>query len=117
MHDRHFFRDLTHLVLVGYFSFWSRIAALIQDVKDIFEFYQYLISWNDPLVTGGSLLLFLRMCLRFDLEYIGSLPIFILLLIMLYLAGKRSFGSVQAKYIQREIEKNRKVLMMWCFLV
>jgi len=71
--------------------------------------YSYIVSWKDPLVTGISLLVFVRMCIRFDPEYIGSLPIFIVLLIMLYLAAKRSFGNIRSKYIQREIENNRKV--------
>jgi len=86
-----------------------RISALIQDVKDGIEMYKYIVSWKNPLLTGVSLLIFLRMCIRFNPAYIGGLPFFLLMMFMLYLAGRRSFGKVRNKYIQKEIESNRKV--------
>ena len=73
-------------------------------MNDVVENYKYVVSWKDPLVTGSSLLVFILMCIRFDAEYIGSLPVLFLLCIMLYMAGKRSFGNIRAKFIQREIE-------------
>ena len=49
----------------------ARIGALIADIKKAFDAYAYLVSWNDPILTGLSFVFFVWICLRFNLEFIG----------------------------------------------
>ena len=86
----------------------QRISNLLEDLKQIVETYRYVVSWKHPLVTGFSFVIFLRLTIWFDPAYAGSVPIFLLIIGMMYLAYKRAYGTMKAKYIQREIEKNRK---------
>jgi hypothetical protein len=87
----------------------SRVVSLIDDLKSGVEIFQYVTSWDDPLLTAVSLFFFVRLVWVFDPAYIGSFPIFLIILWMIYLAGARSFGKLKLKYIQKEIERNQKV--------
>lgn len=49
----------------------ARIKALIADIKKLIGAYLYIVSWEDPILTALSLIVFVRMCLRFNMEYIG----------------------------------------------
>jgi hypothetical protein len=89
----------------------ARVVALIDDIKSGVESLVYLTSWNDPVLTAISLYFFVRLVWVFDPAYIGSFPIFLLILWMIYLAVSRSFGRLKLKYFQKEIERNRKVLL------
>jgi hypothetical protein len=86
----------------------QRIANLLEDIKQVVETYRYVVSWKNPFITGLSFAIFLHLTIWFDPAYTGSVPIFLLMLGMVYLAIKRAYGSLKAKYIQREINKNRR---------
>ena len=105
---------------IAHFAFQNsvpRISALVDDVKHCIETYRYVVSWKNPLVTGISLYVFIRLCVWFDPAYMGSFPVFLIILGMLYLASKRAYGTMKQRFIQREIEKNRKVIQCHTALV
>jgi hypothetical protein len=85
----------------------QRIANILEDVKQVIETYRFVVSWKNPYVTGISLLVFLRLCVWFDPAYTGSVPLFLVVVLMIYLAISRVYGTMKTKYIQKEIEKNR----------
>jgi hypothetical protein len=87
----------------------GRITLLLDDLKATFEMFQFVISWKNPLLTIVSLYFFLRLVVVFDPVYIGSFPVFLGILWMIYLAICRSYGKVNLKFIQKEIESSRKV--------
>lgn len=87
----------------------SRVTSLIDDLKSGLELYQYVISWKNPVLTIVSLYFFIRLVVVFDPAYIGSFPVFLVILFMIYLATVRSFGILKQKYIRKEIETSRKV--------
>jgi hypothetical protein len=86
----------------------QRLSNILEDIKQIVETYQFVVSWKNPVVTGISLFIFLRLCVWFDPAYTGSVPVFLLVMLMIYLASQRAYGTMKTKYIQKEIEKNRK---------
>jgi hypothetical protein len=86
----------------------QRIANILEDLKQISETYKFVVGWKNPVVTGISLVVFLRLCIWFDPAYTGSVPVFLSILLMLHLASKRAYGTMKAKYTQKEIEKYRK---------
>jgi hypothetical protein len=88
---------------------YCRASAIIDDVKESVETYKYIVGWKDPLITTASLIIFIYWAYFFDPAYIASLPVFVMLLILIYQAAKRAFGSANQKFVQKEIEKNRKV--------
>ena len=49
----------------------ARIGALIADIKKLVGAYLYMLSWEDPVLTALSLIAFVWMSLRFNMEYIG----------------------------------------------
>ena len=89
----------------------NRVVLLIDDIKNGVEMGLYIVSWKNPLLTAISLYFFIRLVLVFDPSYIGSFPVFLIILWMMYLAVARSFGKMKQKFIQREIEANRKVCL------
>jgi hypothetical protein len=72
----------------------------------------YIVSWKNPTITAISLYFFVRLVMVFDLAYIGSFPVFLLILWMLYLAAVRCYCKLKQKFIQKEIEASRKVRFM-----
>jgi hypothetical protein len=86
-----------------------RLSAFIDDVKRLFRAYQYLVSWENPTVTGLSFILFLRFCERFNPAYMGNVPFFFLLVWMLYLAYSRRRGRLKRKLLRKVVENLRKV--------
>ena len=86
----------------------QRLSNILDDFKQIVETYKFVVGWKNPAVTGVSLVVFLRLCIWFDPAYTGSVPVFISILLMIYLASNRAYGSMKAKYTQKEIEKYRK---------
>ena len=86
----------------------QRISNILEDFKQINETYKFVVGWKNPVVTGISLVIFLRLCVWFDPAYTGSLPVFLAIVLMLYLASLRAYGTMKAKFTQKEIEKYRK---------
>lgn len=82
----------------------NRITMIVKDVKSAINLYLYVVSWKNPPLTGLSLVVFLRVCCKFDTEYIASLPILMLILMMLYLAAARKAGRLKERFIRREME-------------
>uniref|UniRef100_A0A7R9ZHB4 C2 domain-containing protein n=1 Tax=Pseudictyota dubia TaxID=2749911 RepID=A0A7R9ZHB4_9STRA len=80
----------------------ARIGALVEDVKNAVENYNYLVSWKDPAMTSLSLIIFVLSCIHFDTEYCGSLPVLLLLLYMIYLAKVRRQGDFKQRWIRKE---------------
>ena len=82
----------------------ARIGALIADIKKLVGAYIYLLSWEDLVLTFVSLLIFIWLCLRFNMEYIGSLPPSMLALYMTYLWKKRRAGQFATRWVKTERE-------------
>ena len=87
----------------------GRILSLIEDIKGGIEYVQYLLSWKRPSITVISLYFFVRIVVAFDPAYIGSFPLFLMILWMIYLGTKRIYGKQKQKFIQKEITASKKV--------
>jgi hypothetical protein len=87
----------------------ARLFSIIEDIRNGFELYIDVVSWKNPLITLASLVLFVATCLRADLEYIGSFPLFFLIVWMLYLAFSRSRGGLKKRLLSKEVEAYTKV--------
>jgi hypothetical protein len=82
----------------------GRIANIFRDIKKGIDGYIYVVSWKDPLLTAFSFVVFVIVTLRFNTEYVGSLPVFFLICYMLYLAYVRKTGHLKDRFIEREKE-------------
>jgi len=98
----------------------ARISNIIEDIQKIFSTYLHLVSWKNRTLTGISLVIFVTVTMTFDLEYIGSLPIGILVLYMVYLGHLRFSGHFKDRWIMKQkealvesetkIEKNHSIV-------
>ena len=80
----------------------ARIGRLLEDIKKAVEAFSYVISWKNPALTSLSLILFIVLCLRFNAEYVLSLPVFFLLVYMSFLATVRKGGGLKDRFVERE---------------
>jgi hypothetical protein len=87
----------------------TRLYSLIEDIRKAFQLYGYVVSWKNPFITGISLVLFVYFCFRFNPEYIGCVPLFFLILWMLFLAIARWRGRLKKRLLDKEVEAYRKV--------
>lgn len=87
----------------------ARLSEFVEDVRTILRSLQYIVSWQNPLLTGLTFVIFLRSCYRFDTNYVGSLPIFVLVVCMLRASLRRFFGRLRDRFIRKESESRRKV--------
>lgn len=113
----------------------ARIKALIEDIYALLDTYNFLVSWDNRALTSFSLLIFVTVCVTLKAEYIGryvintyfclviclihthfiiihlsliySLPVFFLLVKMIYLRRIRAKGDFMTRWIKKEV-KNRK---------
>jgi hypothetical protein len=95
----------------------ARIFSLIDDFNKAVETYLYVVSWENTTLTSLSLLLFTFFCFRFDPAYFGSVPVFFLIIVMVYLAILRTQGYPKSRFIGKEIEAERKVSAVHFFFV
>lgn len=96
------------LDLATFQSHIARLSNLIRDVKDLVDLYQYLVSWDNPTVTTICALVYFYLCISFNLEYLGALPVFLLLVLMILLGFDRAQGRFQRRFIRRELVKLRE---------
>jgi hypothetical protein len=82
----------------------GRIANILRDIKKGIDGYLYVVSWKDPILTAFSFVAFVILTLRFNTEYVGSLPVFSLICYMLHLAYVRKTGHLKDRFIERERE-------------
>lgn len=94
----------------------ARIFSLIDDFNKVVGTYLYVVSWENSTLTSLSLLLFVFFCFRFDPAYFGSVPVFFLIVFMVYLAIVRTRGHPKSRFIRREIDAERKVSDVRLFL-
>lgn len=87
----------------------ARLLGLIDDARRIFQVYLYVVSWRNPFITGGSLVLYVYSCIKFDAEYLGNLPIACILVWMLQLAFARWRGRLRKRLLDKEEEQLNKV--------
>lgn len=80
----------------------ARIGRLLGDVKKGADAFSYVISWKNPALTSLSLILFVALCLRFNAEYVTSLPVFFLVVYMAFLGTARKGGLLKERFIDRE---------------
>eukprot|EP00804_Cyclotella_cryptica_P009305 CCRYP_008976-RA/>CCRYP_008976-RA protein AED:0.07 eAED:0.07 QI:1632/1/1/1/1/0.75/4/1949/1546 len=80
----------------------ARIAAIAEDIQKLVTAYLYLVSWENPLLTGSSLIVFVALTLGYNLEYLGALPIGILVMYMVYLGQIRLTGKFKERWIKKE---------------
>ena len=83
----------------------ARISGLIRDFKKLVEVYKYLVGWENPTTTGGCALIYLQLCFSFNPEYIGAMPLFVMLALMVYLGFDRAQGRFPRRFINRELDK------------
>jgi len=86
----------------------ARIGSLVQEVTAIFQSYLYVVSWRNPALTGSSLVIFVLVCLNFNAEYFGSLPIAMIIFCMLYCAYIKKNGGFMSQLIKKEREARFK---------
>lgn len=96
----------------------ARIFNVIEDIRNALEWYQWLVSWKNPIVTLLSLLVFVRFCLQFDPAYFACYPFLILIVRMLTLAFGRYRGKLKNRLLRKEVDEYRKVskrqaLLLW----
>ena len=95
----------------------ARIGAIIGDIKKAAETFSYVISWKNPALTSLSLMVFVGLCLKFNAEYIASLPVFFLVVYMTLLATSRKAGRLKERFIDREtktcLESEKKVAVKY----
>ena len=48
-----------------------RAKVILEQMNDLLDLYLYTVSWKDPLLTLGSLIVMVLLCVRFNTEYIG----------------------------------------------
>jgi len=87
----------------------ARMFTIFQDIKNAFAWYHWVVSWQNPIVTGFSLFLFVHFCISFDPAYFASYPLFVVILRMVQLAIKRRRGRLKNRLLQKEVEEYRKV--------
>jgi len=82
----------------------SRLISCFGAIQDAFKWYSWLISWDNPLITLLSLLIFVGLCKKFNMEYIGCLPIMVAIAAMISnLIGRKS-GRLKHRFIKRQRE-------------
>ena len=102
-------RPAPELNMSNFSNYIARIKTIIDDVNHAIAQYQYMVSWKNPFWSATTLLTFMWVCIRFDTEYIGSLPIFFAIVFLMYCAYHRSYGGIQRRFIQKEVETMQKV--------
>lgn len=83
----------------------SRIGDLIEDVGNLLNAYKYMVSWRNPLLTGFSFIFLVSFCIKFNAEYVGSLPFLSLMFCMLRFASSRSVGHSRTRFEQEDAEE------------
>mmetsp|Transcript_9945 Transcript_9945/g.15275 ORF Transcript_9945/g.15275 Transcript_9945/m.15275 type:complete len:1481 (+) Transcript_9945:77-4519(+) len=80
----------------------SRLLSFLGAIQDAIKWYSWLISWDSPSTTLISLVIFVGLCLKFDMEYIGCLPIVVAIAAMIFnLVGRKS-GRLKQRFIQQQ---------------
>lgn len=91
----------------------ARIGSLLGDIKSGIRACSYVVSWKNPALTSLSLILFVTFCLRFNAEYVASLPVFFVVVYMAYLGTARKGGQLKERFVGREtqacLETEKKV--------
>jgi hypothetical protein len=95
----------------------GRISDLVDDAKAVVAAYAYLVSWKNPIVTGLSFAAFLHICSRFNPAYFGSMPTFLLIIVMVYLGVRRFLGKQKDRFIRKEADTRRKVRLCGAVLL
>jgi len=103
------YRPPADLNMANFSNYISRIKAIADDLKYAIACYQYMVGWENPLWTALSLYMFIWVCLRFDIEYVGCLPIFFAIAFLVYCAHQRSQGRTKNRFIRRAVERIQKV--------
>jgi len=102
-------RPPADLNMSNFSNYIVRIKAIIDDVNHAIARYQYMVSWKNPLWTAISLYIFIWVCVNFDTEYIGSLPIGFAIMFLVYCNHQRNNGGIKGRFIQRAVETMQKV--------
>jgi hypothetical protein len=87
----------------------ARMFWIVDDLRQSFETYMYIISWKRPMLTAMSCFVSIRLCLKFDLAYIGSLPFLFLLFVMMRSAYFRQKGRIAARFKRRDLSPFKKI--------
>eukprot|EP00984_Skeletonema_dohrnii_P029267 scaffold19714_cov144-Skeletonema_dohrnii-CCMP3373.AAC.1 len=119
----------------------ARIGALVEDIQKLVSAYMYLVGWENDKLTGTALvslhvlcalsihcyldvnllaalpafrqIIFVVFTLTFNMEYLGTLPIGVIVLYMVYLAYLRVNGRFKDRFISKEkdalIESEKKI--------
>jgi hypothetical protein len=87
----------------------ARLLSFIDDIRRMVDFYLYVVSWRNPFVTVGALVLYVYACMKFDAEYLGNLPFAFLLVWMLHRAVARWRGRPRTRLLDKEEEQLNKV--------
>lgn len=102
-------RPPADLNLANFSNYVGRLKGIIDDLNHAVAQYQYIVSWKNPLWTGTSLYVFVWVCLKFDAEYIGCLPIFLAIAFLVYCNYQRNQLGRKSRFVRRAIETMQKV--------
>ena len=102
-------RPPADLNMANFSNYIGRIRAIIEDLSHGITQYQYVVSWDDPMLTAFSLCVFVIFCVRFNAEYSGSLPVLFFIVVLIYFAVRRTQGKIKSSYIRKEVETMQKV--------
>jgi hypothetical protein len=86
----------------------GRITQLAGDVRSTIQSLGYIVSWENPILTGLSLFFFVRFCWQVHPDHIFSGPVLLGILSMMYLAFRRMKGGLKLRFLDRELKANRK---------
>ncbi|KAL7572048.1 hypothetical protein ACA910_001699 [Epithemia clementina (nom. ined.)] len=86
----------------------ARISSIIRDAKKLVQIYTFMVSWDNPVITGICAFIYIQGCIYCDSKYIGAFPVFIILVLMVYLGFDRAHGRFQRRYVNRELDKIRE---------
>lgn len=78
----------------------ARMGAAFQLYRAFWAEYRSLMQWEDPLLTGSAMLVFVYACLRIKTEFFLSVPAFAVIAVMSALYLRRVSGAFQRQYIQ-----------------
>jgi len=97
----------------------ARIGEIIAEIQKLISTFKYVVSWDNPKITGASMIIYIAVILGCNVNYLGALPIGSLVVYMIYLGYLRVNGHFKERWTfkekklliksENEIEKNQSI--------
>lgn len=101
-------RPKDELDLAKFKAHIGRISQIISDVRSTIHTIGYVVSWENPYLTGVSLFVFVRFCYQVPPDHFFMGPAFLCIIYMGYLAFLRSNDGLKYKYLEKDLLAYRK---------